>query len=125
MHDAETLTLVGPDVRFQQESFSWQAREDIWGGVVDSDLRQQISQRVIDEFEPVLPPDQRSMDKLRELLDALIAAIPEAEWSESGEQLEEDGETPYKLNALLAFYSQMLWIYEVFKDTPGASVSVR
>ncbi len=123
--EATTMTAVGPEIQLQQEAFTWQVREDIWGGVVDSNLRERLSQRFISDFEPVLPPSQRGMDKLKALLSELANAIPEAEWSASGQQVEEDGETPYRLNSLLAFHVQMSWLYDVFKDTPGASVSVR
>jgi hypothetical protein len=123
--DSGTVTAVDNDVRLQQEAFAWQVREDIWGGLIDAELRGTLSQRFINDFEPVLLPEERSMDKLKLLLDDLAAAIPKAEWSTSGQQLEEDGETAFRLNALLAFYAQLSWIYEVFHDTPGASISVR
>ena len=123
--DSETLRLVSPEMQFQQEAFTWQAREDIWGGVVNAEVRERLSQRFITDFEPVLPPSERGMEKLQALLAELAVAIPEAEWSASGQQVEDDGETPYRLNSLLAFHAQMRWLYEVFKDVPGASVSVR
>jgi hypothetical protein len=123
--DSETVTAVHNGVRLQQEAYAWQVREDIWGGLIDAELRETLSQRFIRDFEPVLLPDRRSMDKLKLLLDDIAAAIPNAEWSTSGQQLEEDGETAFRLNALLAFYAQLSWIYEVFRDTPGESISVR
>ncbi len=123
--DGETVTAVDDDVSLQQEAFAWQVREDIWGGLIDGEIREKLSQRFIDDFEPVLLPDQRSMDKLKLLVDDIAAAIPKAEWSTSGQQLEQDGETAFRLNALLALYAQLSWIYEVFRDTPGASISVR
>jgi hypothetical protein len=65
------------------------------------------------------------MSKLSPLLDEVAAAIANSEWSASGQQLEDDGETAVMLNALLAFHAQMVWLHDVFKDTPGASVSFR
>jgi hypothetical protein len=122
----EPLMLVRPEMQLQQEAFAWQVREDVWGGVTDADRRLELSQRTIADFEPILPPSQRSMEKFRQLLDAVSAAIENTEWSDSAQQLDEDdADTPYKLNALLCFHLQMRWIYDVFKDTPGASVSVR
>jgi hypothetical protein len=123
--ETDSVRVVGPDLPLQQEAFTWQVREDIWGGLVDSDLRQALSQRFISEFEPVLSPNQRSVEKLRALVEEIETALPKSEWSESGQQLEDDGETPYRLNPLLGFFTQMSWLCEVFKDTPGASVSVR
>ena len=121
----DTISAVGPDMQLQQEAFTWQVKEDVWGGLADSELRQQLSQKLITDFEPVLPPTQRGMTKLGALLGELDDAKSAAEWSSSGQQLHDDGETAVRLNSLVAFLSQLTWLYDVFRDVPGASVSVR
>lgn len=121
----DTISVVGPDMQLQQEAFTWQVKEDVWGGLTDSEVRQQLSQKFITEFEPVRPPAQRSLAKLGSLLDELRAADASAEWSSSGQQVHEDGETAVRLNSVLAFLNQLTWLHDVFRDVPGASVSVR
>lgn len=123
--EAASVSLVGPDIQLQQEAFTWLVKEDIWGGVIDSSARQNLSQRLQSEFEPVLPPSQRTMEQFNTLLMDIAQILGKVEWSDSGQQLEEDGDNPVRLNALLSFYLQASWIYEIFKDSPGASVAIR
>lgn len=122
---SKNVTVVGPEMAFQQEAFTWNAREDVWGGLIDSEIRTQLSERLIGDFQPTLPPMDRGITKLENFLEAAEAAAVNSEWSNSGQQLERDGETPVRLNSLLAFCVQLRWICQVFKDIPGASVSVR
>jgi len=119
------VTLLGSDAPLQQAAFMWQVREDIWGGIVDAEVRQSLSQRFIADFEPVLPPDDRSFEKLSEFLRRLSPVLVNSEWSFSAQQLDEDGESGVRLNALVGFFNHLRWVYDVFKDVPGASVSVR
>lgn len=119
------LTLFGPDDIFQQEAFVWHALEDVWGSIVNSEVRQTLSERLRNDFQPSLPPLERGLQKLRRFLDDARLALPEAEWSDSAQRLERDGMTAYRLNALLAFCVQLEWIHDIFKDVPGASVSVQ
>lgn len=119
------MTLLGPDAMLQQEAFTFQPNEDVWGGLVDSELREKLSRQFISEFEPVHPPAARGFDRLSKFLDELRAAIPNSEWASSGQQTDEESEQAARLNPLLAFYCHLAWIYETFKDTPGASISVR
>ena len=49
--EEETITAVDNDVRLQQEVFAWQVREDIWGGLIDAELRETLSQRFINDAE--------------------------------------------------------------------------
>jgi len=122
---SEYLTPIGPETQLLREVFSWQVREDIWAGVLDSDVRERLSQRLIEDFEPILPPNERGMPKLRLFVDELARTLPETDWSESAHQFEEDGQTPVRLNALWAFYTQLRWIYDVFRHVPEASVAIR
>ncbi len=122
---AENVSVVGPDMVFQQEAFSWQIREDIWGGVVDSEVRSGLAAKLIGDFQPILPPTERSMPKLMTFLAEIEAAAATAEWSNSAQQYERDGETAVRVNVLVSFCVQIRWICHVFKDLPGASVSIR
>lgn len=122
---SEGMTALGPEALLQQEAFSFQPKEDVWGGLIDSGLRENLSAQFIGDFEPVRPPSERGMDRLATFLDDLKAALPQGLWSDSGQQIDEESEEAVRLNPLLAFYCHLSWIYETFKDAPGASVSVR
>lgn len=119
------MTLLGPESVLQQEVFTFQPKEDVWGGLVDSELREALSARFISEFEPVRPPNERGFDRLAAFLVDLRAALPKGEWSSSGQQLDDDSEQAVRLNPLLAFHNHLSWMHDTFRDTPGASVSVR
>ena len=123
--EGQDVSIVGPDMIFQQDAFSWHVREDIWGGLVDSEKRSELSERLMVDFQPTLPPSQRSLEKLMVFLQEAEVAAAASEWSNSAQYYEKDGETPQRLNALLSFCVQLRWICQVFKDLPGASVSVR
>ena len=117
--------MVGPDFLFQKEVLTWQPKEDIWGGLADGGARTRLSERMQVEFEPALRPDERSLEKLGAYLKDIEALLDGLEWATSSQQFEDDGETPMRLNPLLSFYRQLEWIYQVFRDVPGASVSIR
>lgn len=119
------MTLLGPEALLQQEAFTFQPKEDIWGGLVDSEVRERLSVRFISEFEPVKPPSERGLERLHAFLNDLKDAIPKGEWASSGQQLDEEGDQAIRFNPLLAFYTHMAWVHDIFKDAPGASVSVR
>jgi hypothetical protein len=110
---------------FQQDAFSWHVREDIWGGVIDADVRAGLAAKLIGDFQRILPPSERGLDKLEAFLAEAEAAVANSEWSSSAQYRETDGETPVRLNVLLSFCVQLRWICQVFKDLPGTSLSVR
>ena len=119
------ITLFGPDDIFQQEAIVWHVKEDIWGGVADFTLRSSLQDGLMNGFQPTLPPDQRSMAHFHAFLSQCDNALSEADWSDSVVSMENDGSSAIRINALIAFYAQSSWIYHVFKDLPGASVSVQ
>jgi hypothetical protein len=125
----ESQIYFNTDERLQQDVFNWQVREDIWGGFTDETIRQELNLRFIQSFDPFLQPEARGFAKLKEMLAQLYTAAisNESSWSTSAQQFEEDndGSTSVRLNALLAFCTQLRWIHDVFKDVPGASITVR
>ena len=122
---ATSVTLYGPEDVFQQEAFIWHLREDIWAGVTDEETRLSLSERLRSDFQPSLAPAERALPKLKQFLVDATDAVKAAEWSDSNHQAEQDGMTAFRLNPLLAFYLQLEWMYDVFKDLPGASVSIQ
>jgi hypothetical protein len=127
-HSANTeLLYLDSAGKLQQDVFSWQVHEDVWGGIVDQSVRQALSERLVADFDPFLAPEERNFRKLKTFLVELqtAATSENSSWSISAEQTDEDDDVPARLNALLALYNHLLWMHEVFKDLPGASVTVR
>jgi hypothetical protein len=125
---SESPRYLGSDDDLQRDVFTWQAREDVWGGLTDETTRQMLSQRFREDFDPFLPPDKRDFSKLAAFLAELQTAAqsPQSSWATSAQQIGDDDADPsMRLNPLLAFYNQLLWIYEVFRELPGASITVR
>src|SRR6266567_2828938 len=57
--DADYVTFLSIDDELHEEIFTWQTREDIWGGVSDADIRRRLSDRMMSELEPVRPLSDR------------------------------------------------------------------
>jgi hypothetical protein len=115
------------DDQLQEEVFTWYVGEGVLNGVVDDELRAKITACLTEDFAPALSPSDRPCSKLSRFFEAAEEAIEsgKAEWSNSEDRAFDDEPDPYRVNMLLAFYNQMLWLHEMFKDEPGVSVSVR
>lgn len=115
------------DDQIQEEVFALHVGEGVINGVADDDLRAKITACLTEDFAPALPPADRACQKLGKFFEAAQQAIEagKAEWSNSEDPAFNDEPDPYRVNMLLAFYNQMLWLHEVFKDEPGVSISVR
>jgi len=119
------MRFVGPEDELQEEAFTWVTREDVWGGITDDTVRETLREHFVSEFEPTLAPHERGFDKVARILTEIANSMTNTSWSSSTEQLDEDDVSPFRLNALLAFHTQLQWMFQVFKDIPGASLSVR
>jgi len=115
------------DDQLQEEVFAWHVGEGVINGIVDDQLRAKITACLTEEFAPALAPSDRPCSKLTKFFNVAMEAIEsgKAEWSDSEDGSFQDDPEPYRVNMLLAFYNQMLWLHEMFKDEPGVSVSVR
>jgi hypothetical protein len=115
------------DDQLQEEVFAWHVGEGMLNGVADDELRAKIAACLTDDFAPALPPSDRAVHRLGKFLEVAQRAIEsgKAEWSDSEDPAFDDEADPYRVNMLLAFYNQMLWLHEMFKDEPGVSISVR
>lgn len=115
------------DDQLQEEVFALHVGEGVINGVADDDLRATITACLTEDFAPALPPSERACRKLERFFAAARQAIEsgKAEWSNSEDPAFDDELDPYRVNMLLAFYNQMLWLHEMFKDEPGVSISVR
>jgi hypothetical protein len=115
------------DDQLQEEVFALHVGEGVLNGVADDDLRARIAECLTSDFAPQLPPGERACRKLERFFEAAKQAIESgaAEWSHSEDPAFDDEPDPYRVNMLLAFYNQMLWLHEMFKDEPNVSISVR
>lgn len=125
--DAPDARFFQRDDQLQEEVFAWHVGESVLNGIADDNLRAQIAASLSEDFAPALPPAQRACSKLEKFFDAARQAIEsgKAEWSNSEDSAFDDEPDPYRVNMLLAFYNQMFWLHEMFKDEPGVSISVR
>lgn len=125
--DATDARFFQRDDQLQEEVFAWHVGEGVLNGVVDDVLRAKITACLTEDFAPALPPADRACRRLEKFFEAAREAIEsgKAEWSNSEDPAFDDEPDPYRVNMLLAFYNQMLWLHEMFKDEPGVSISVR
>jgi hypothetical protein len=119
--------FLGGDSELQQEVFSWQVREDFLAGISDEAARLSLRERLVERFDASRPPSDRRFDALRDFLDEAekLIAAGASEWTGSQDAPVEDEDTPYRLNPLLALKLHLEWLYCVFSEQPGISVSVR
>ncbi len=124
---AADAKFIQRDDNLQEEVFAWQVGDGVINGIVDDELRAEISASLTEDFSPALAPSARPCSKLVKFFEVAEKAIEsgKAEWSNSEDGAFDDAPEPYRVNVLLAFYNQMRWLHEMFKDEPGVSVSVR
>ena len=125
--DASGLNILDGDTELQREVFTCAIQEDVWAGVTDDHKRASLSSRFIDAFQPMLPPTDRGMAELSAFVSDLreVALSSASEWSPSAAAGDDEGAPPLMVNNLLALYHQLAWLLDVFRDLPGASVSIR
>lgn len=119
--------LLTNDAELQQEVFTWQMREDPFGGISDELKRKKLREFLVDRFQASHPPARRRVEALRDFLKEvdLVMDSGEVEWMVSQDAPAEDEEDPYKVNPLLALKLHLEWILESFAGQPGVSVSIR
>lgn len=111
----------------QQEVVAWPVKEDPFSGISDESIRTRLRQKLVETFEPSLPPAKRRLDALRAFLDDASDVISQgqSEWVVSQDAPIDDDDVPYMVNPLLALTLHLNWMYDVFASQPGISISVR
>jgi hypothetical protein len=124
---ASEFDLLSGDFELQREVFTWPLQEDVWAGLVDSDLRAALQQRFANDFQATRPPGERGMDTLEKFVGDLGNALQlgKSEWSVAESGAAEFSSTSLMINSLSAFHKQLNWMLDMFRDLPGASVSIR
>lgn len=119
--------MLGYESDLQQEVYSWQMREDPFGGVYDEGTRTRLHELLVDRFEASRPPSERRVEALGEFLDKAgqVVEAGQAEWTVSQDSPVDDEDVPYRLNPLLALKLHLEWVANIFGGRPGISVSIR
>ena len=124
---ATEYDLLSRDFELQREVFTWPLQEDVWAGVTDHETRVALQQRFVNDFQATRPPHERGMDKLEKFVEGLCDALQlgKSEWSVAESGAAEYSNASLMINSLAAFHNQLKWMLDMFRDLPGASVSVR
>lgn len=119
--------VLSDDSDLQQEIYTWQTREDPFGGIPDDRDRQKLRELLIDRFAASKLPKNRRLKELDDFLAMSLSIISSgrAEWMVSQDAPFDDDITPYRINSLISFHNHIEWLQDVFADQPGVSMSVR
>ena len=119
--------VLDEDILLQQEVFSWQTKEDPFGGVADEAVRNSLKVALYEKLSPGLKPRERDFSVLALFIEEARSVLTCAgsEWTTIQDPIVDDDRHPYEANALLSLLLQMQWLHAVFSGQPGVSVSVR
>jgi len=119
---------INNETPLHEEIYSWQPQIDIWASTMASEQTNKLRQS-LEAFNPYASPHERSVGSLTGVLGELARAIQESPniWADCEQQVEHESgrEVQYRTNTILALRNHLLWVYEVFKNVPGASVTIR
>jgi len=119
---------LNPDMLHEQ-IYTWCPEEEIWGGIIDSEITNLLRSKLIDGFNPYLEPAKRTMthfaDAVRTLGEVLINHGASISWSECEAVAERSDQESLRANTALALYLHLQWVLQVFEHLPGATVTVR
>ena len=118
---------------FHEQIYAWEPRGiDVWGSIRSPADTQNLRTLLLDTFNPspASPVDRRRIGHLQPVLDALAAVLSgqaPLDWADSWDVIDAGrADSPsQRANTIAVLYNQLRWMYEVFKDVPGASVSIR
>ena len=114
--------------RIHEQAYSWKIKGDIWTAFTNDDDAQKIREVFTREFISDLSPDERSFDKLKTILEKLLNYLNDENnrrWQTWGQTIDEEEDNTYRIQPLMSLYYHLNWLYEVFHDVPGASVTIR
>lgn len=116
--------------RLYEDIFHWSPDLDVWSGVADEDKRTRLKAMFLDTFQPAQPVEDRTFQKLKELVDELQATLqaPPADMWLPTSQFKTDTEGddfPVCVPPMIAFIHHLTWIYETFQHVPDLALMVR
>ncbi len=116
-----------PD-RIHEQAYSWKIKGDIWTALTIEDDAKYLKEAFTRGFISDLSPDKRSFDKLKTILEKLSDYLDDENnrlWQIWEQPIDEDEDNTYRIQPLMSLYYHLNWLYEVFHDVPGASVTIR
>lgn len=114
--------------RIHEQAYSWKVKGDIWTALKNDKNSQDLKNDIISIFSPELPPEQRGFDKLRTILEKLLVFLKNDDnrlWQTWDQLIDDDENINYRIQPILSLYFQLNWLYKVFHNVPGASVTIR
>lgn len=125
--DVDGLGVLDVDAELQREVFTWPVEEDVWAGITNDAKRAELEERFTTEFQPTRLPAERDMVRFAAFVEALegVIASADSEWSVGSSGAAEKSAAGFMFNGLLALHTQLRWMLDIYRDLPGASVSVR
>jgi hypothetical protein len=113
-----------------EEIYSWAPEEDVWLSICESADQRRLNSLLVEAFSPDRAPSERGIAALPGALSALretILSPGKTDWADCREsvQNDEDQRTNYRANSMIALYNHLSWVHEVFKNVPGASITIR
>ncbi|GAA3714601.1 hypothetical protein GCM10022268_24150 [Sphingomonas cynarae] len=125
--ESSEVHLLSADRDLQQEVYSWQMKEDPFGGVPDDAIRANLHALLMERFASSKSPSDRRVDLLQDFISEAKRVVRDgqSEWTGSQAAPDDDEDAPYMLNPLLALALHLDWLRASFSGQPGISVSIR
>ena len=114
--------------RLYEQVYSWKIRGDVWTSLGDDGTAKEIRDSITEEFACSLSPADRGLSKIKSAKDRISEYLRNDEnrkWQEWEQPIsDDDPNNLYRLQPLVAFCHHLKWLLQVFKDVPGASVTI-
>jgi hypothetical protein len=122
--------MVFTSERLAEEMYSWSPEVDIWNGLLNEEVRENLRREFLQAFSASLPPANRGLDKLAKIIaqiEAILADDQTSAWMNTTRPIDDSpgGETLFRVSPTLGFVIHLRWIFETFRDVPGLSITVR
>lgn len=114
--------------RLYEEIYSWSPNEDVWGGFIDENLRTHLRNLLSSTFDASIHPGERGTNRLSDFLEQLGQAMDRMEataWMSSQQPIDTDDSALLLVSPTHAFFCQLTWLLETFRDSPEISITVR
>ena len=114
--------------RIYEQAYSWRIKGDIWTALTANEDATEIREFFTSEFSSDKPPEERTFNKLKARLEKLSNYLNDSDnrlWQTWEQPIDKDEENFYQIQPFLSLYYHLNWLYEVFHDVPGASVTIR
>lgn len=113
-----------------EQVYSWKLKGDVWTALSGDDVGDKLKEDLISGFDCSLPPEDRDLSKMKSLIDRLVAFLhneTNRQWQTWPQSTNDDNDQDclYQVQPLLALCQHLKWIYDIFQDVPGASITIR